>query len=82
MAKITFTIEGLAHGGAPSTDAYEEVLRALADRGFGQPRFDPASQTFSVELDPAVDTFSDVRRTVSVVGKSRDRVYIAVVMSP
>ncbi len=81
MAKITFTIEGLAHGGALSTDACEEVLRALAGR-FGQPRFDPASQTFSVELDPAVDNFSDVRRAVSLVGKSRDRVYIAVVMSP
>jgi len=58
------------------------VLRALAGRGFAQPRFDAASQTFSVELDPAVNSFSDVRRAVSLVGKRRDRVYIAVVMSP
>jgi hypothetical protein len=82
MAKVNFTVEGLAQGGAVSAQACQEILRALAGCGFRQPRFDPASQTFSVELDPAANSFSDVRRAVAIVGKNKGRVYIAVVMSP
>lgn len=81
MARVSFTVEGLANGDEIGASAREEIVRALAGHGF-QTHFEPASQTFSVDIDPAVNSFSDVRRAIGAVGKLKGRVYIAVVMSP
>jgi hypothetical protein len=79
MATVNFTVQGLVDyrvGGA------EALVRALTDCGISGACFDPDLELFSVEIDPAVHSFADVRRTVSAVGKRKGLVYLAIVMSP
>jgi len=80
MATVNFTVEGLALHGAGT--AFSEIVRALAEQGFAAARFDPGRQLFSVEIDPANQSFSDVRRAVSDLGRRKGLIYLAVVMSP
>jgi hypothetical protein len=78
MARLNFIVQGLN----PSAAAAGEIVRTLSEHGFGAPRFDFRSEIFSVELDPAIHSFADVRRAIGALGKSQGLVYLAVVMSP
>ncbi len=82
MAKINFTVQGLTAKGAQAAAARAEILRTLDEYRIGQAGFEPGLETFSVEIDPAVHSFSDVRRAIGALGKSKGLVYLAVVMSP
>ncbi|HKD66614.1 MAG TPA: hypothetical protein VKB84_07210 [Candidatus Binataceae bacterium] len=82
MARINFTVEGLIDRAAGSGDAPYDILRTLIDHQLGDGGFDPATQLFSVEIDPAAHSFADVRRAVADLGKRKGLVYLAVVMSP
>jgi hypothetical protein len=78
MARISFIVQGLS----PSAAAAGEIVRALHEHNFSGARFDSGTHIFSVEIDPAVHSFADVRRAIDALGKSQGLVYLAVVMSP
>ncbi|GEM_PF-4937861 len=80
--QISFIVQGLSEGKTIAADARDEVLLALAERGFNHPRFDAGAQVFSVEIEPGLHSFADVRRTIGLLGKRKARLYLAVVMSP
>jgi hypothetical protein len=82
MARLNFTVRGLRQCGLTGAAAVDEILRALNDNNFGEARFDRGLEVFSVEIDPAVHSFSDVRRLIDALGRRRGLVYFAVVMSP
>jgi hypothetical protein len=77
MACINFIVEGLN----PSPAAAGEIVRTLLEHNFTGARFDPATDIFSVEIDPAAHSFADLRRVIATLGKSKRLVYLAVVMS-
>ncbi len=81
MARVNFTVEGLMRCGS-DTAASADIVRALGEQGFAEARFDPGLELFSVEIDPAAQSFSDLRRAVSDLGRRRGLMYLAVVMSP
>ncbi len=78
MARVRFTVQGMKECGPGPA----EIVRALDEHEFGQPEFDPAWGIFSVEIDPARNTFAGVRRAVAALGKRHGLVYLAVIMSP
>jgi len=83
MATINFTVQGLiGYGAGGGAAVRDEVVSALDRHGLRGARFDPGLEVFSVELDPAVHSFSDVRRVIEDLGKRKGLVYLAVVMSP
>jgi hypothetical protein len=82
MARLNFTIQGLSECAAIAAEARDQVLFALAQHGLEQALFDPKLQIFSVEIDPALHSFSDVRRAIAALGEDKGRVYLAVIMSP
>ncbi len=82
MARVSFTVQGLTRYGSDLGAAPADIIRALGEEGFAQVRFDPALELFSVEIDPAVHSFSEVRRAVSDLGRRKGLKYLAVVMSP
>jgi hypothetical protein len=82
MARVSFSVEGLMRRGADSGATAADLVRALREQGFAQARFDPCLELFSVEIDPAVQSFSDLRRAVSDLGRRKGLTYLAVVMSP
>lgn len=70
-------------GGGPEAGCERAaIVRGLAARGFDGVRFHPQWEVFSLELDPALHSFADVRRAVVAVGVERGRRYLAVIMSP
>jgi hypothetical protein len=81
MARVNFIVEGLRRRGLTGTAAVDEILSALNNNDFGEARFDRGLEIFSVEIDPAVQSFSDVRRLIDALGQRRGLVYFAVVMS-
>ncbi len=82
MARVSFTVEGLMRHDSDGGAAPADIIRALGKRGFAKARFDPGLKLFSVEIDPAVHSFADVRRAVSDLGRRKGLTYLAVVMSP
>ncbi len=82
MARVSFTVEGLMRYGSDACAVPADIVRALREQGFVEARFDPGLKSFSVEIDPAVQSFSDVRRAVSDLGRRSGLTYLAVVMSP
>ncbi len=82
MARVSFTVEGLMRYGSEARAAPADIVRALCEHGFVEARFDPGLELFSVEIDPAVNSFSDVRRAVCDLGRRKGLTYLAVVMSP
>lgn len=80
---INFAVEGmLRRGGVLSTEGPAAVLRALEEDGIGGAHFDYRREIFTVELDPAVVSWSEVREAVRRAGESEGRTLLAVVMSP
>ena len=83
MARVNFTVQGLmGYGADGDAAAHREIVRALNEHALGSARFDPGLGVFSVEIDPAVHSFSDLRRVIGDLGKRKGLVYLAVVMSP
>jgi hypothetical protein len=82
MARVNFAVNGLPERGPDGAGAVDEILRTLAEHELGEARFDPRTRTFAVEIDPDVHSFSDVRRTVSALGRRKGLIYLAIVMSP
>ncbi len=82
MARVNFTVEGLMRCGSDRAAASADIVRTLGEQGFAEARFDPGLELFSVDIDPAAQSFSDVRRAVSDLGRRRGLMYLAVVMSP
>jgi hypothetical protein len=79
---INFAVEGmLRRGGRLSTGVPAAVLRALEEAGVGEARFDYQREIFTVELDPAVASWSEVREAVRRAGEREGRTLLAVVMS-
>jgi len=79
---INFAVEGmLRRGGVLSPEGPAEVLRALEEDGIGGARFDYQREIFTVELDPEVVSWSEVREAVRRAGERGGRILLAVVMS-
>lgn len=76
--RINFTVTGLA----PVRRERAAVVRALAAGGLGEARFDPQLEIFSLEMDPKLHSFADIRRVIAAAGELRKRRYLAVIMSP
>jgi len=80
---INFAVEGMPRrDGSLSPEGPAAVMRALAEDGISGARFDHRREIFSIELDPEVASWSDVRRAVRRAGEREGRVLLAVVMSP
>ncbi len=80
---INFAVEGMRQrGGLLSTGDPAAVLRALEEDRIGGPRFDDQREIFTVELDPAVVSWNEVRDAVRRAGEREGRILLAVVMSP
>lgn len=82
MVRVNFTVEGRMRYGSDGAAASADIVRALGEHGFAEARFDPGLELFSVQIDPATHSFSDVRRAVSDLGRRKGLIYLAVVMSP
>ena len=79
---INFAVEGmLRRGGVLSTADPAAVLGALEEDGIGGARFDYQREIFTVELDPEVVSWSEVRQAVRRAGEREGRILLAVVMS-
>ena len=80
---INFAVEGMLRRGDRLLAANPEaVLRALEEDGIGGARFDYQREIFTVELDPEVVSWSEVREAVRRAGQREGRILLAVVMSP
>jgi hypothetical protein len=80
MATVNFEVQGLPSG-VTDSGVQNDILR-VPQAHFSAPRFDRDLGIFSVELDPAVHSFADLRRAIEVLGKRRGLVYLAIVISP
>jgi len=79
---IKFLVEGMPRRGkliAPEFLA--AMLRGLEQAGLRGASFDDRREIFSVELDPALISWSEVRDTVRCVGEREGKTLLAVVMS-
>jgi hypothetical protein len=81
MAKVSFSVEGLSDCDAIAAHERDDLLHTLAEEGF-EVSFDPGPRIFSVQLDPALHSFADVRRAIATAGQRRGQLYLALVMSP
>jgi len=80
---INFAVEGMLRcGGVLSTGGPAAVLWALEEDGISGARFDYQREIFTVELDPEVVSWSEVRQPVRRAGEREGRILLAVVMSP
>jgi len=80
---ISFAVEGmLRRDGILLTGDPAAVLRALEEDGIGGARFDYQSEIFTVELDPEVVSWSEVREAVRRAGEREGRTLLPVVVSP
>jgi hypothetical protein len=79
---IRFAVEGMPRcDGLLSTESPTAVLRALEAGGVRGARFDAMREVFTIELDPALISWSEVRELVRLAGEREGRVLLAVVMS-
>jgi|HubBroStandDraft_6_1064221.scaffolds.fasta_scaffold3290637_1 hypothetical protein len=79
---IKFLVEGMPRSGElafPEISA--SLLRGLEQAGIRGASFNDRREIFTVELDPALISWSEVRDTVRLVGEREGRILIAVVMS-
>ncbi len=58
------------------------MLRALEEDGIGGARFDPRWEIFTVEFDPGLVSWEQIRQAVRRAGEREGRTYLAIVMSP
>ncbi|HTY55141.1 MAG TPA: hypothetical protein VMB26_08075 [Candidatus Binataceae bacterium] len=79
---VKFAVEGMLRDCASLLpEGVESVLRALEESGISGARFDYHREIFSIELDPALVSWSDVRESVRRAGERDGRLFLAVVMS-
>ena len=58
------------------------MLRALEEDGIGEARFEHRWEIFTVEFDPELVSWEQIRQAVRRAGEREGRNYLAVVMSP
>ncbi len=58
------------------------MLRALEADGIGGTRFNQRWEIFTVEFDPALVSWEQIRQAVERAGEHEGRTYLAIVMSP
>jgi hypothetical protein len=77
LAQLTFSVEGMVG----ATDA-AKIVNALHEHGIKRAHFDSDRDLFRIEIDPRRFSFGTIRRFVSEVGRQRNLIYLAVIMSP